>query len=699
MLPGQRLLTCAHVVNSALGNEQLATAHPGEVTLPATVRGPDGAFSRTARLELWIAPEPPAPHGAWEWGGDLAVLALTEDLPPALSPAYWQPMEKGQEVRAWHGGGAHGSYADARVTECGDRFGYVDGRLSGLAIDHGYSGGPLWSAELGAAVGLVAATLTPPRDPATGEPLPFTPQRVVRRSWGIPWQRVRAELASRGAAALVEQAAPAVGDHPALRPLAEAVARALPGPAQRAELARMVADRCGMGTPAGTAGRTVDTFVRFLLARDRALPAFTEALRLHSPEHVPRVLAAARLTGQGALLSPGEHRVLSGLLTTLAPATAALLPTVVRTALPVTHVPAPLQRALGRTTRPAATPGDTEEHARQLEALVRYLEGLPGDSRTVPEGTSQVPGLLRVVEYLAARCPGTQERAALRGWSEQVAARLGVHDSALHERRADAREWARRSAPAPRVLAEIGRHHAGGDRYRMRIWLDEGSRPLPVSEDADRPREPAEVVTEIFDVLGPLHAAAPGNTRPVVELLLSRDALDLAVDQWESPDSLVPGMLGAEYPVVVRCPEFAEGGRFAADWRHRWQGLETCEPLRIGGPDEPAGRREVYGLLMGSPDTACVVVHAPGKASAELVRLCLAVRVPVVLWDRGQPASVPDLERIVRGAPCQTPERVRVHRAQSLHSPGEFAGRPALAWEDPDRALPRAVLADPSEPA
>lgn len=51
-------------------------------------------------------------------------------------------MERGQQVRAWYGGGQPFSYADARVGAYDGRICYLDGQLSGAAVDEGYSGGP-----------------------------------------------------------------------------------------------------------------------------------------------------------------------------------------------------------------------------------------------------------------------------------------------------------------------------------------------------------------------------------------------------------------------------------------------------------------------------------------------------------------------------------------------------------------------------
>jgi Trypsin-like peptidase domain len=208
LLPGAHLLTCAHVVNAALDKaDLLAPGDPGPVSLRIRVHGPDDTVEFTvecaAELSAWIPPEPGAGGlGGYEWNGGLAVLRLSRPLPPAIRPPRWHPMAERQLVRAWHGGADRGSYADAEVTECNGRFGYVDGLRDKLPVGQGYSGGPLWSRDEAAVVGLVTAKLDI-EDP-------------LHRAWGIPWQRVRRELDRAGMAHLAAQ--PDDGS-PATRPM------------------------------------------------------------------------------------------------------------------------------------------------------------------------------------------------------------------------------------------------------------------------------------------------------------------------------------------------------------------------------------------------------------------------------------------------------------------------------------------------
>ncbi|MGP8303909.1 VMAP-C domain-containing protein [Streptomyces inhibens] len=680
VLAPHHLLTCAHVVNDALGKELFDGSRPDGATLRVQVHGPSGARVHEARPVHWIPPRrldgsDGAPgRGELEWAGDLAVLRFTTEL-SAPAPPEFRPMRMGQSVRAWHGSALTGSYADVRVKSCDGRVGYMDGTLSGMAIGPAYSGGPLWSDADGAVVGLVAACVLPPVDPASGCALPYDSRHITRRSWGIPWQRVEEELRAVGAGALLD---PPAGDHdPAQAVLADLLANVLPAPMFRADYARAVAERCGLGHPTDGSAPSPEEFARLLVTEERALAALTEALRSRDPGAVSALIAAAKLSAVPRLLSPREHDRLLALLADLPGDIADQLPEAVRAALPLV----------------AELPYDAP-----LTELLDRLEQLSGDSRSGP-GELRVPGLLRAVEYAAVLCPAP-ERARLRLWADGVAARLGIPASSLRERRADADEWMlgrRRRTRPPRLLVHLVK--TGADAFRLRIWSDDGTGPHRAPTETDRQYTAAETAEAVLRVLERLCRSAPEGTRPVVEALLDRDSLELPVDEWEfaDQDGLIPGVLGAEYALVVHCPELLRRNeRFLSDWRHRWEHLESSGPLHITGSS--TGVREVYGKLLDRRDAARVSVEVSARVRVEIIQVCLAMGVPVVLWDRGPAHDASHAVRQVSGSPARAlPEQVRSYRAKTLHQPAAHPGRPVLAWADPDRTLPELQLSEPTE--
>ncbi|MGA5565586.1 S1 family peptidase, partial [Streptomyces platensis] len=355
VLTPHHLLTCAHVVNDALGKELFDGSRP-EGALRVQTHGPSGAQLHEAQAVHWIPPrrldggDGPPGRGELEWAGDLAVLRVGAAL-CCPAPPEFRRMRVGQSVRAWHGSALSGSYADVRVKTCDSRVGYLDGALSGMAIGPAYSGGPLWSEAEGAVVGLVAACMLPPVDQA------YDSRHVTRRSWGIPWQRIEAELRAAGAGSLLDR--PVCDDDPAQAVLADLLANVLPAPMFRADYARAVAERCGLGHPTDGSAPSPEEFARILVTEERALAALTEALRSRDPGAVTALIAAGKLSAVPRLLSPREHDRLLALLTGLPDELVELLPEAVRAALPLV----------------AELPCDAG-----LPALLGRLEQLSGDS-------------------------------------------------------------------------------------------------------------------------------------------------------------------------------------------------------------------------------------------------------------------------------------------------------------------------------
>ncbi|MBL1115209.1 trypsin-like peptidase domain-containing protein [Streptomyces sp. 110] len=720
LLPGRHLLTCAHVVNSALGKDMLAPDHPGPIAVPVRLHGPEHTVEAHAELTVWIPPRTDdGGLGAFEWNGDLAVLRLNGALPPAIEPPRWHPMAKRQLVRAWHGSGEPGVFADAEVSACDGRFGYFDGAERALDIEPAYSGGPLWSNEEGAVVGLVTAKLHV--------------RGVLRRAWGIPWQRVTRELDDAGAGHLLpRQPTEDVRDHPAYAELVALLDGPLPLSEGWIRCCRTVARQCGLGHRADGVP-SAEEFAQLLLTRGRALPALVEAVRGTAGPVADDLLAIGRRWGLPKLLSPGEHERLLVQLRALPAAAAAGVPGAVRASLPLAALSVALltggdgHHGGGGDDRNSGGGGDGGKagNGGRFEALIAHVEGLHGDSSAADDGVMPaVPGLLRAVEFVAAGCCPADRRAALRRWNAAVARRLGVHDAALMDRRHDAEQWARNASrgTAPRVVARLDRcgaappggappggAPAGGapaaareeepERYRLRLWCDDGDGLRQVSDDSERPRGAQEVAQEIFAAVGSLRRPDPSGPRPVIELIVDRDTLEVPVDRWKAagPGAVLPIRLGTPYPLVVNCPELRElnGGTMLDQWRERWARLEAEEPVHIDDTTAP-DPEAVCGLLMERL-TARVTVDVAAHRRTGVVQMCLAAGVPVVLWDRSGEQGSPAVRHAAGASTRQLPEAVRTYRTKTLQRPDEYPGRPVLAWADAGRALPRLDLVDPTE--
>ncbi|WP_187313461.1 trypsin-like peptidase domain-containing protein [Actinosynnema mirum] len=147
LLEGGRFVTCAHVVNLALGRDEGALSEPsGVVRVEFPGRGStDGVVRRwlpspsedVARLELSAVPG----------GVDPAVLASRSPLPGRVVRVFGYPGKPSRPQGAW---------VEAVVR------GHVDGGLvqldsrSALQVQRGYSGSPVWDDTSGRVVGVVA---------------------------------------------------------------------------------------------------------------------------------------------------------------------------------------------------------------------------------------------------------------------------------------------------------------------------------------------------------------------------------------------------------------------------------------------------------------------------------------------------------------------------------------------------------------
>ncbi|MFF8726553.1 trypsin-like peptidase domain-containing protein [Streptomyces sp. NPDC015171] len=673
------VLTCAHVVNAALGRDMLDARVPGVDEVPVEVPDPERPGSRQypARVAHWIPPRAqgggPVGAGSAEWFGDLAVLRVdvpAGGLPPGPRHA---AMAVGHRADAWHGGGRASTVARLTVAALHGPLAYLDGEPTGMAVGPGYSGSPLWSREEEAVVGLVVGHFMP--EDGAGVPLAAGFQSVIRRSWAVPWQAVEAELRPLGALDGFGRP-PADPDDPAFELLVEAIEVALPSGSGRGDCARRLARLCGVVPGSDVVPPSPEEFAAFVLAHPRALAALSGILRRDDPGVADRVLAAGALSSTPRLLTAEEYTKLRGLLRTIPPAVLGRFPETVRAALP--HLAA----------RPA---GDT------LDALLDHLEGLPGDGRASGD-ERRVPALLRVLEYVGALCPDTQ-RARLRIWADGVARRLGIDRSALGERRYDAQEWARAArgrADRVRVLVQVAK--TGRNRHRLRIWCDEGTGPRQVSTESVRTYSASEAAREVLRVLDSLTPPAEDERPPLVEVLVDRGGLNLPVDEWavRDPAELLPGMLGVEFPLVVHCPELLRrNGRFVSRWRTRWNRLDSGNAVVVS---EPLDRDTLYSRLVNQLDTVRVSVDVPpGPPRDRIVQTCLALGIPVVMWDRREEGPSHSVRHMARVATRELPDGVHSYRANALANPPEFPGRPVLAWADADRTVPRLHLSEPQE--
>ncbi|MFJ4819831.1 trypsin-like peptidase domain-containing protein [Streptomyces sp. NPDC088801] len=686
LLPGSRVLTAAHVVNLALGrSDKYDAAHPGKDTV-LSVRV--GGHWHEARVMVWI---PVRERTKLYWKGDLAVLELPRGLPPNLVPPPWRPVTVGLPVCAWHPAGrAEFSLARSEVVAVDPEFAFavVDGSDNGATIQHGYSGGPVWFDEDRAVVGMVVAQLKGDEERA------HHPDQVRRRSWCLPTQRVRQELAAAGAAHLLD--APHHADEPETSSeafdLADILNRKVDSTKALAKCGREVARKCGLTHPRDGSAPSVEEFARVLLTYPRALAELTRVLFATKPGAVTELLDVGARIPHCTLLTHNERRRLTALLESLPNQIITSVPALVLDALPDIDLPAAVLTDEAWLDPDAATGA--------LEALLDQLERSRRAPATERPSSPLLPALVCFVLHVAAAAPDGCA-TELVDWCAKVVRRTQGHQAALEERLALARELTcRLRAPnqnAPRLLVRLRRVDGEGDtcRFTVRMWRRETTTWQRVRTEEGHVGDLTATAAKIFTAASQLWRT---GTLPIVELLLDRTDLGLDPHWWKAPGPLnTRRALGVDFPVVFTCPELVEQGSDAEFLRERKRRLHRGDLVRI---DASVGSLdEVYGRLAGEMDAVGAVVGEVDPPFREVVvQYCLAAGLPVVLFGRGENGWPHAEIRLAGIPPAALPHEVRQYRRGIWNEPAVHVGQPVLAWSDDNGPLPEDLyLDDPSE--
>jgi hypothetical protein len=163
VLVGPRtVVTCAHVLNTALGRDQREQARPDwAAEIPIRFPFIEGSVLRSSRVAAWV---PPPIDGAGS--GDVAGLLLGESAPPKAVPARFAsgPRTPNGGLRVFGYPGdpprKNGAWVDL------DLKGVVSQQLiqvesrgdQTIKAQPGYSGSPVWSSKGGLVIGLLQAT-------------------------------------------------------------------------------------------------------------------------------------------------------------------------------------------------------------------------------------------------------------------------------------------------------------------------------------------------------------------------------------------------------------------------------------------------------------------------------------------------------------------------------------------------------------
>lgn len=693
VLVAERLvLTCAHVVNSALGRERFTQDTPGQadtvtLRLPHVAAGTD----LTARVvrEMWVPPRAravgrdPVEPGRVPYFGDLAVLELTAAAPDGAEPApFLQHNYAGETIALWASGNPLPTLrAVPRVSA--PPWIALD-VLGGAQVTEGFSGGPLWDRERQAVVGLVAAVHRAPAGAAPGA------QPATMYAISVP--AIESELPM-----LPPSAVPTA--RRGVQQLLTALERVLKGRAAVLACEERLAAR--LGRPSAGPAADLERLVGLAVSVRRGIPELLDLVREYEPsaladpyapharaghygarEDWERLRRAARTVRPGEYLTTRQRRDLSGLL-------------------------AHCTRTDPRTLLERVLP-----HAPELPAvtgLADAMDALEGFGSTTG---APVPPLLQGVVRI-----GVEERSAgevypaedLDAWVERVAGRSGVDGAAVSQFRADVETAAapahpahhafapalpasgpRASAVAPRVQVEL-LPTPTGRRFTYQIWTfaDGQSHRLALVRDAEVGSE--QVVDDIRRVLRTEVREDPETA--LVEYFLPSAWLGLDVDSWESPDSDEDGPFapGITRRVVVRTTERSRESY--AGWKQRTAALPHAK--RIVLDHRHTDRKVARAQLEVHRDAGTVIVCCEPHHHGTLLRQCVQAGVHTVLWHRAEHGEhiAQDLLALVDGADhTEVPEVVRLERAKAMAEPESdthHGRRLSLLYDAPDHRPPQ----------
>lgn len=627
------VLTCAHVVNLALGREEFAAAEPTETDLDGVLLALPALGGAAYQPELlrWEAPRLGARPGPWE--GDLALLRLPPAAPP-VAPVRVGNAPLGGKAWAWYANGDERSVVDVLVQKPLGPWLLLDPGSARLAVRRGYSGGPLWDSASRTLVGVMVSV-------EPGFP----------RYYAIGPDPVRALLTAAG----LTPPAPSTPPDPRRNLLHSRLTGALTTLDAQRHARGSVRLSWALGLPHDPHRSRQDT-VTAALAHPRGLPALRDAFTdPAAPEgdYVERELTSAVLRARPVrLLGPHDHAHLTALL---AAVTLPELLAAARAAVPYLPLYA--------------------DRVPDTAALLDQLE-----DRAAEPGV--MPPLLQVVEEAAAARADVRED--LREWSGRVAERLRVRPGALEQVRADAKARAHgRSATRPVVRVWLWERGRDAFSYVIRLY-DGDDRPLHTWSAVDVPRGHDELCRELSDAVRML---ADQGDNAGVEFLLEHGSFGLPFDRWPLPvPDLRPRLLGADHVVVLRGQRQPSRG----PWERRWGSLGS--PAKVVGDADSAD-----DLLGANLDAALVVADCAPAEVDPVVRLCRHHGVPVVLWHRhGEGGAEALLGLVGDDWRHSLREEVRLRRLKARHDERMLGAHLALLWEDPRWDPRTAGLSEPA---
>lgn len=149
-LPNGRVLTCAHVIKEAL---QMKGDLSGKPAQNIVLDFPFSSSKNTITAKVIF----------WDFESDIAGLETLDEFPAEVEPAFLYITDDlwGHRIQAFGFPDKYpgGTWADSKLRGA-NTFGWieiVDPEITGYYVQQGFSGGPVWDADLQCCVGIVVA--------------------------------------------------------------------------------------------------------------------------------------------------------------------------------------------------------------------------------------------------------------------------------------------------------------------------------------------------------------------------------------------------------------------------------------------------------------------------------------------------------------------------------------------------------------
>ncbi|MFE2597290.1 serine protease [Streptomyces sp. NPDC059396] len=682
LLTDRLVLTCAHVVNSALGRDRFERPTPAQgqgirLRLPHVAADRDltgrvvTAMWRPPRSEpVAGAADTPPPAGMLPYHGDLAVLELDEPAPAGAEPApFLTHRDRNEVVALWASG--H-TLPTLRAVPRVSAPPWVALDVVGGTVTEGFSGGPLWDRERQAVVGLVVAAHVAAPDGPPGR---------AGTVYAIGLPSVEAELPTLPPVSVPMSAR-------GVQRLLAALERLLPEPAAVMECEQRLAARLGRQS----AGQAADihSLVALALGVRRGVPELLDAV------HTRLTGSAAPAAGAGAFAAPGWMSGWDQLLR------------VARVVSPGEHLTLRQRRDLNgllaqcRAAEPAALLRTVLPYADELPVVSGLAEATDALEGYPSHPDQPVPPLLQAVVRIGVAERGTGGAGAdlsddLDAWVEMTGPRLGVAAGAVDQFRADVRAESRRTGTArtgrttapPRVQVELLPVPPGHRfTYQIWVWTGDGRHEVVLTQDTEVSSQ--QVVEAVRHVLRTEVREHPEPA--LVEFFVAPAWLRLEVDTWEFPGGADDGGF---FPGIARRVVLRSSGRTRetyAGWKRRTDALPSSRRLVLD--QRSADPAVAQAILEVHSEAGIVVVSCERKHHGMVLRQCIQAGVHTVLWhreDHGERIAA-DLLALVEGVDhTGIPEAVRMERAKALADPESathHGRRLSLLHDGPDHRPP-----------